>query len=337
MSSNGQVLITGVYRSGTEYFSSIISGHPQLSCTMYHVNGLRFMYGKYDPIENRENYTLAVTDTARRLKQRYDLVLDTDQVNEQCSRLGKVSYGVLYDLIMTVLWLGDSRRFWAEKCQLVWREIPEFFSSLPGSKAFMVLRDPRSVLASFKHFTYAPAPAYLGAVFNCYDAMVRASEYQTQFPDRFRVFLYEEFVRKPVQARKAAWEFLGLETKDMLDVAPDLRDSSGRLWASNSTFDMESRNEFDIGQSIERWKQYLSPEEIMLAEYVNQNTMENCGYERSSRPVDWEAMLRLFLYDEKITDYFRGFLLDESGIQEFPTDPVNPDSWAENAVQQAKG
>ena len=35
----------------------------------------------------------------------------------------------------------------------MWREIPTFIGMLPNAKAIHIIRDPRSVLASFKKYT----------------------------------------------------------------------------------------------------------------------------------------------------------------------------------------
>ena len=48
--STSQTLITGVYRTGTEYLTQLVNCHPNISATMYSVNIYRFVEGKYDPI-----------------------------------------------------------------------------------------------------------------------------------------------------------------------------------------------------------------------------------------------------------------------------------------------
>ena len=86
----------------------------------------------------------------------------------------EITYGVLYDVLMTTLWVTEEKRHWAEKCQILWREIPDFIDMMPNGRAILAIRDPRSVLASFRAFTFVPPPAYLGAIFNCFDALKHA-------------------------------------------------------------------------------------------------------------------------------------------------------------------
>ena len=41
----------------------------------------------------------------------------------------------VYDVMMSELWLDDGKSNWAEKCQLVWREIPDFLDRMPFGRA----------------------------------------------------------------------------------------------------------------------------------------------------------------------------------------------------------
>ena len=64
--SKKQILITGVYRSGTEYFSHLLNQHPEISSTMYRINALRFINNKKE--KNKINYNKLINDLSKRLK-----------------------------------------------------------------------------------------------------------------------------------------------------------------------------------------------------------------------------------------------------------------------------
>ena len=193
ITSKSQTLITGVYRTGSEYITQLVNCHPQVRATMYSVNVLRFIYGKYDLISQKENYNKALQDINERIQQRYDIHLDFEILLDTLNRLDEVTYGILYDTVMSSLYLKNPAVHWAEKNQLLWREIPLFLDMMSNGKAILVIRDPRAVLLSFKHYTYAAPPAYLGAVFNCYDAMLTGIELQkTLSPEQIKIVRYEE-------------------------------------------------------------------------------------------------------------------------------------------------
>ena len=105
----------------------LINLHPDIAATMYRVNMLRFFYKQYDPIFLKENYLLALNNLNLRLKKRYDIKVDIKKISNYIKNNNiKITYGKLYDIIMCNLYLNKSIKHWAEKNQLMWREIKTF-------------------------------------------------------------------------------------------------------------------------------------------------------------------------------------------------------------------
>ncbi len=335
LASLSQTLITGVYRSGTEFVTHCLDSHPELSATMYRVNVLRFALGRFDPIHERENYVGAVHGLAQRIRERYALELDVGVVIQALDEASAVDYCALYDAVMTTMYLDDRVRHWAEKVQLVWREIPYFLERMPRGKALMVIRDPRSVLASFKRFTYAPPPAYLGAVFNCLDAMQKALEYSENYPESFFWVRYEDAVQRPEETTRSIWRFLGLDPGFPLTPQGRWLDSYGRPWNSNTCFqNPENRGDcFDTQAALER-KSLLNREERSLTEAVCGPLMQRFGYKLTDDVPDWLAVFRLFAADDVISGYFRNWIVSGVGVQAFPTDPLKRENWRKRGREE---
>ena len=312
--------------------SLLLTGHPEVSSTMYHVNVPRFSQGRYDPIAEPENLDRCLADMNERFAERYPFRLDAEAVKARLQAEETITYGAVYDAVMTVLWLDDVKRHWVEKCQLLWREIPEFIESQPNGRAIFVLRDPRSVLASFKNFTYADPPAYLGAVFNCLDAMQRAKAYREgPFAERVRIVRYEDAARNPDATRSELFRFLGVDPDGWRGQGDEWADAYGDPWHANSSFhDNDDGQSFSVDASIRRWEGNLETAEIHLAEAVCGPVMEEFGYRMSGATAEWADVLRLFLFDETMTDHFRRWLFKNEGIQAFPTDPLLKENWQEN-------
>lgn len=327
--SSSQTLITGVYRSGTEFVTQLLSAHPHISATMYRVNVLRFSCGRFDPIDRPKQWRLALDEIDHRLQTRYSIALHRDQVEAALQARDTVTYGVLYDAVMTSLYLNDHVLHWAEKCQLLWREIPGFLNMMPNGRAILVVRDPRSILASFKHYTYAQKPAYLGAIFNSVDAMTTGLRWARDLPkDRFLIVRYEDAASDPDGVARRMHEFLQLAPVSEFRDQSTWRDVHGRPWSSNSSFHAsDDTRAFDIEASINRWKQALDQEEIGLTEAVCGETMAAFGYQRSSVEMNWPGGLRLFMGDDAMTNHFRRWLMTGEGIEAFPSDPLNPINW----------
>ena len=93
---------------------------------------------------------------------------------------------------MCELYMNEGHTHWAEKNQLMWREIPIFIGMMPNAKAIHIIRDPRSVLASFKNYTRYAYPACLGSVFNSYDSLKTALEHQQYLGESIKLVKFED-------------------------------------------------------------------------------------------------------------------------------------------------
>lgn len=328
--SASQTLITGVYRTGSEYLAQLVGRHPQIAVEMYSVNVLRFIHGKFDPIELPANQMAALDALDARLQARYGIHLPRAEIESILSGEVHVGYGTIYDAVMSALYLRNGARHWAEKNQLLWREIPTFLEMMPNGRAILILRDPRSVLVSFKNYTYAPPPAYLGSIFNCLDAMLHAQKYARELPaDKFRVVRYEDVASRPQQAATELWRFIGLEPPypDVMAGGP-WHDAHGETWRVNSSFHSASdAQSFDVQESLTRWRSRIKSDEADLAEIVCGSTMRQFGYDPESKTPDWQAALRLFMSDDQVLGYFKHWLSTGEGIEAFPTDPLRPENW----------
>lgn len=325
MKSRSQALITGVYRTGTEYITHCVNSHPALSATMYKVNVFRFALHRFDPVHEPKNYTAAVKEIAARMRTRYNDDIPVKAILQALGHAPKVNYCVLYDAVMSALYVNESTPHWAEKNQLQWREIPLFLEGMPNGRAIMVVRDPRAVTASFRRFTYAQPPAYLGSVFNCLDAMQHARDYAERYPKSFMTIRYEDFMQAPKGVTRAVWRFLGLSDDHPLTPQKEWRDPYGDRWGGNSAF-QKANSPFDAAAALNRHST-LSRAELDLTEAVCGELMAHFNYEVESRKPDWDAVHALIGGNPEITALLETWQRRGTGIQAFPSDPRDPQNW----------
>jgi hypothetical protein len=349
--SRSQTLVTGVYRSGTEFVTHCLNGHPALSATMYRVNALRFVAGRYDlpvgptagPVDG-EQLERAVRDLAGRITARYGAELDAAVVLELLEgyeRPGHVC--AIYDAAMRALYLGGGVEHWAEKNQLLWREVPLFLEGMAEGRAILVLRDPRAVLASFKRFTYAPPPAYLGAAFNCLDAMLHADELTREHPGRVLVLRYEDAAREPLAEARRAWRFLGLDDAHPLSPRETWKDAYGEPWRGNTTDEGTGENTghgFDLERALARGAE-LAPEELALVEGLCGGLMRRFGYAPETRAEPhgrgWERAVSRMAGNAQLEGFLEHWRATGRGAQEFPTDPLDPKNWRRRGKEAFHG
>lgn len=318
--SKTQVLITGLYRSGTEYISNLIGSHSDLSSTMYHVNALRFIKGRFDPINKKNNYKLATKYVLERSLRRYGFGFDYDKVIAELDHEKKIDICNIYDVIMTNMHLASTRKnIWAEKCQLLWRECDYFVRNSKNGFAVHIIRDPRSVLASFKNFTSADHPLYLSSVFNSFDSLKYALEHQKS--SRIIVLKFEDVIKSEFEEVSKVWNKLGLSEKvnGVIDKS-DWVDAYGKPWLSNSKSQKTAPEKFDSNKAINQWENGLDANEISFVEDICGDLMTKFGYELSGLKND-NSLYEVIHSNDYLNKTLKNCIEKNIGIQEFPEDP----------------
>lgn len=334
-----QLLITGVYRSGTEYITQLINNHPRLEIHMYVVSFMRFCWDRYNPIEDPYHHSRLLFDAAQRIYYRWNRKLDVYGILERLAG-EDATYARLYDAIMIDLFGREDMAGWGEKTQLVWTKIAPFLDMFPEGKAILIVRDPRSVLLSFKNYTYTPPPAYLGAAFNCLDAMATGQKLQRTYgPDRFRIVRYEDIIDEPECSLIDLFAFLRLDVRHNLLSMDDWVDAKGHPWKHNSTIaaQLAPGTAFPAKENATRWQRELDPREISFCETIVGQELSDYGYAPFGSPASTDELFALVhdhaRNDEALVHHLRRWCETGQGIEAFPTDPIDRDNWAAERAQ----
>ena len=334
-----QVLITGCYRTGSEYLTLLLSNCPKIVTTMYTTSFMRYCYNRYNPIHIKKNYSKLLKECKFRIKTRWKKNLNYNFLIKECDKQKKVSYNFVYNIIMHDLFFKKKNKdviTWVEKNQLVWRQIPEFLRMFKKGKSILIIRDPRSVLASFKKITYNPGLIYLSAIFNCFDVMRSANKLKKNFGEKILVVKFEDLLVKKKVVLKKIYKFLNLSFKNIYLREKNWIDSYGKKWNHNSAFAINKK--FNKVKALNRWKNNLDYKELKFCEYINSKMMKKYNYNPFFKNFDFEENeFKIYLKNKKIKKYFNIWKLKKIGIQEFPNDPLNPKNWTEKkAMDQCK-
>lgn len=314
--------MSSLYRSSSTFLAGVISCHPDYQATSSSVKFLRFCLDRYNPIEQSENYRRLVNETFARVNTRWDITFDVDAVIADAESAG-VSYASLYNAIMSrVLVAYDAGGAqWIEKIAVMWSRAPDFLTMFPGGKVIHVLRDPRSVTASYKKMTNEPGYTYLDAAFNTVDAIQSMRRYEREFgSNRVMLVRSEDVALQPQPTIRRICDFLEIEFSDRM-MQPNLYgDIIGEDWRKNTSF----RGKIEgFPPPSTQWREHMTPAETMFVEMVCQPYLAEYGYESDGLmpgKQDWDEMYR-FLEDPFLRGRFAHWLHTGQGREGYRTDP----------------
>lgn len=325
------LLVTGTFRSGTTLTGRVVNNHKLISCSIDTVCYLRFCYN--DEILNEGSTLKILNEISRRINARWKISFDINKVLEDID--DKYEHKVIWDSVMSELYLSEKKKIWGEKIVLEWNNIPAFFEMYPTGRVIHTIRDPRSVLVSWKKMTKAPYPNYLDAILNCLDSMDKAVKYSDDYSDkRYFVMKYEDFVLEPTITIKKLCEKIEVEyDKEMLNT-DNFVAKSGKKWNSDSMFDeMQGISK----KAINRWEENITEEELFFSHLIVPNNLyEYFDYDvvpsdiGDSKKEDLSKIISSssLLSQGVVYNYFSG-----KGIERFPMNPLDPKTWADEHVR----
>jgi len=218
---------------------------------------------------------------------------------------------------------------WGEKTNIAWSKIPYFLKMFPEGKTFLIVRDPRDVLCSFKRLTTAPYPDYLDSIFANLSAFQSARRFKGELSKKnFFLIKYEDIVNNPEKSVREICDFLEVEyAADMLCTA-GYRDKKNRKWKSDTMFDEPLKG--ISNRPVSRWKEFISDEELFLAEAILGREMVDSGYRLSDRVFGAEVAdnsFSLIRSSNLLKQRFAYWIETGNGREAYPTDPLNSSNW----------
>ena len=204
-----QVFLTGTMRTGGSLLINLLSIHSKVLIINERLHFFRFMYEKYNPI-NDKNLDLLLNDYYLRVKYRNNIIIDRKGLYKKIQDIG-ISYKTIYEVLLNDLVKETDKEIIGEYTALKWDNIKDLFNLVPNSKAIHVIRDPRAVLSSWKKLSSIPNNAYLNCIFNWVDSARYIFEhYKKLRQDKYIFVIYEKIMANPEKEIKRLCEFLNI-------------------------------------------------------------------------------------------------------------------------------
>ena len=160
------VFFTGQVRSGGTLLTRIFDQSNELKVAYDTIHYMRFSFKNYYPLENK--YDQLLNEINYRINKRWELSINIKEIKDTISKYSKITEAVVYDSIMrSFLRISNNDDIrWGDRTALKWEGIKPFLKMFPHGKVIVNYRDPRAILASYKHSTYLPEPMYLDVIFS---------------------------------------------------------------------------------------------------------------------------------------------------------------------------
>lgn len=268
------VYISGHYRSGTTLISNILDQNPDLKITYGTIHYLR-SYGKYEPISER--YGELIKDTCERLRKKWQLEAQELEMIQEVEKSTNITNAVVYDALMRVFLETSQNERWGEKTNVQWEGMLPFLDMFLNGRCIHIIRDPRAVLASFKHFTFQPTPRYLDSNFAAMAMFDFVARDEIKSDPRILLLKYEDLILNPEKVIRNICDHLQVTFHEKM---LDMTGQANAPYEANSSFH-DAKKTIDSA-SLDLWKNKLSKADIAFTEGLLGERMSKWGYEKTN-------------------------------------------------------
>ena len=267
-----RTIITGTYRSGSEYLCNLINSSNDICAEMYATNFLRHLRSSI----YFRNKSLFRTSLERQLLETKNIKFDAIQMLNSPVQNGLDN---IYDNLS-----GSGIPHWCEKIQLCWRDLNFFLELDPTNSAIVIIRNPLSVLSSFKLFTKHTGDAYLSSILNSLDCAKWIALNERKYCGRLLVIKFEELITKKHLIEGNIEQFLNCKLHETCKPV----NSNGMVWRGNTT-----QSKFSVDKAINGWKEILNENEILLCRLICGESYESVESIVGLTPLDIMNKLNL--------------------------------------------
>ncbi len=302
--------VAGPARSGTTLLTALLDGHPDLLVLPEETAYFPTVRTKYGARSRREQFDYLTTRTLanvlfggackwgkrdysrfpaaefrRRFEQR---AFDPAHARRDLLVLLLEAYA---DLLERPL---ESVRRWVEKTPANRDHLDAIFARFPGARVLLTIRDPRALLASQiqleqtrrqrRFSVYLTVRHWLKTA-----RLALALQRTDRLDPRFHLVEYRRLVEAPGTVLREVCAFLGIAHGPAMLTPTKV----GLPWAGNSA----AGRSFDAisVEPVNRWREFLTPDEIGWVEWHCRRWMEPLGYEplfARRRFAGWIAPVR---------------------------------------------
>ena len=332
MSKINNLFCAGTMRTGGSLLSNLLSTHKEIIVMIDIVHFFRYIYKKYDPIQDESQLYKLCAELSLRLKIRDNISIKKELFINEIKKNKASNYSQVYKCIFNVFKNKiNNKIIVGEYANAEWRSIDNFLNFHEDNYAIHVIRDPRAVLSSWKKITFSKGYKYFNSIFNWIDSADCYLKYTKKFnKNRYMLIKFEDIHKSPEKISKNLCKFLNLKfDKNMTQTKKWKKLLKHRFnFINESAYDNNSKVYGFSIERIEKWKDYLDDWEINLINYLCQKRMKILNYEFTK--IDRKLLkkgLNILNNDPFLKKRYQEFVLNNQGNAMSLNDPTNPKNW----------
>jgi hypothetical protein len=283
--SSSPIFIVGRPRSGTTLMASLLDAHPRLGILPVETE----IFSRW--LEAEKIYGFEHMWSSFLADPKFDMLeFDWKQIRDRIEIHGPALSDIksFLSAIGEAYCIARGKQRWGEKTPQHFRYLTSILAAYPHGRIICLLRDPRAIFASLLTTPWNQDNVE-GSARNWIDLMNILR--QRSSDSRIRVVKYERLVTEPENVMEELCSWLGEKyTQAMMDrsgLTHRLRKREGwRLEHRLKALDKIT------SESIDRWKNQLTDEQIRITEHLCAPLMRKAGYETISNGLTFAAGIR---------------------------------------------
>ena len=272
MSKINNLFCAGTMRTGGTLLSNILSTHKDVIIMTDIVHYFRYIYKKYDPVENDSQIYKLCAEFSLRLKIRDNISIKKDLFLREIKKKKAKTYAEIYTCIFDVFKKKvPKKKIIGEYANGHWRNIEDFLQFNKDNYSIHVIRDPRAMLSSWKKITFSKGFKYFNSIFNWIDSADCYLKYKNKFSKkRYLLVKFEEMHKNPERISKNLCKFLNIKfDKNMTSVSKWKKLLNHRFnYLNESAYNQKSKVYGFSVKRINKWQEHLEDWEVNLINYL---------------------------------------------------------------------
>ncbi len=327
---------TGAMRSGGALVLSILELDKKniTFCEIYYFS--RHIFKKYKNLNQIKIKYKISYNFHLNLKYRNKINISLKKIFTILKKKKIKSYGDLYIILANLLIQNKKYKNFIEYSNGEWRFVDKFLKLNKKFKSFLIIRDPRSVIASFKKISYGSKYDYLNCIFNWIDSFDYSEKLNKKYKKKRFLFLkFENIHNNPQYNTKKICKFLNIPFKSSFIKNQNFKKIKNKSLTFSSLNNKPSFG-FDISR-IDQWKGNLKKWEIALIESLCGSRMKKLGYEfENLDKKELKKGIKILNTNILIKNRLKFFKKYNKGTNLRMNDPSKPENWSSSKNSMKK-